>query len=74
MAATRKQTLCHGFASSTNGCSHDSATCEHAQAESAPMDERPPADADPPDGESDPDWGNTDVDRWLTKIHVKCGH
>eukprot|EP00974_Lingulodinium_polyedra_P104793 10146283-Lingulodinium_polyedra.AAC.1 len=27
MAATSKQTLCHGFASSTSGCSRDSATC-----------------------------------------------
>ena len=24
--------------------------------------------------EEDPDWGKTDVDRWLTKIHVSCGH
>eukprot|EP00974_Lingulodinium_polyedra_P076142 7373407-Lingulodinium_polyedra.AAC.1 len=38
------------------------------------MDEQPPADAEPPDGESDPDWGNTHADRWLTKIHVNCGH
>eukprot|EP00974_Lingulodinium_polyedra_P072521 7017336-Lingulodinium_polyedra.AAC.1 len=34
MAATSKQTLCHGFASSASGCSHGSATCEHVQAAS----------------------------------------
>eukprot|EP00974_Lingulodinium_polyedra_P113588 10997765-Lingulodinium_polyedra.AAC.1 len=69
MAAASTQTLCHGFASSTSGCSHDSVTCEHVQDASASVGERPLADAEPPDGEGNPDWGHASVDRWLTRIH-----
>eukprot|EP00974_Lingulodinium_polyedra_P046667 4472349-Lingulodinium_polyedra.AAC.1 len=59
MAATSKQVFCHGFASATSGCSHDSSTCEHVQAASASVDERPLADAEQPDKENDPEWGNS---------------
>ena len=24
--------------------------------------------------EKESDWGKTEIDRWLTKIHVNCGH
>eukprot|EP00974_Lingulodinium_polyedra_P003005 281981-Lingulodinium_polyedra.AAC.1 len=73
MAATNKRTLCHGFAGSASGCSHDSAACGLAQAASAPVDEQPPVDAEPFDGEGGPDWGHACVDRRFTKIHANCG-
>eukprot|EP00974_Lingulodinium_polyedra_P120456 11175093-Lingulodinium_polyedra.AAC.1 len=49
-------------------------SCAHVQVASASVDERPSADAEQSDEYGDPECGNSTVDRWLTKIHVNCGH
>ena len=36
--------------------------------------EEEPTAVEPPDQEPAHDWGNTDLDRWLTKIHINTGH